>query len=521
LKLIFHDASHGQPRASIELALTGATEAVGGFREASCYHISAAWDVPLVAYVDDKRLPVLPGGSAWVWETGFCIGSARLELLDPEGKVVSVVVLDVTSDEGKLCEEDLRRLIDALLAWAPQRLAGDGQTFLSLDAKGQFSAQLLYARMKQYGPAFCSALDACRRHPHSSFETSTQRLPVDRVRRLPRKMSDPRVLAYCAATAAGHHMPAPLVVSGRLAATLDTLANRSLYALAASVLRAAERLIAHHDAPKPGADPSESTRHLRRNQVLRGITAALKSSLAWFSQAGVMPGQGVAEGLTQMLRIPSYARAVQLGKLACSESFAEKADKDADLPLNSSWGLYEEWCFEQTRQLIEEATGIEPARLTRAFGCEAIAYRFARDGLDVTLAAQVTFTSGARLTDRRICASLSRERRPDLVLFVEKPGSSRWYILDAKYRQHKANVLDAMSSAHIYRDSLYLRGQRCQQVLLLTPGKAFDDEWSIFAPHHWNEFGTGVLSDFRPQGPGLSLAGGWLAGLLELPSGPC
>jgi hypothetical protein len=105
------------------------------------------------------------------------------------------------------------------------------------------------------------------------------------------------------------------------------------------------------------------------------------------------------------------------------------------------------------------------------------------------------------------------ERIPDLVLEVEKPGSAEWYILDAKYRQSKANVLDAMSSAHIYRDSLLLHGQRCKQALLLTPGPAFQADWSLFTPGHWEEFGTGSVPEFRPHGRGLDLASEMLARL--------
>ena len=45
----------------------------------------------------------------------------------------------------------------------------------------------------------------------------------------------------------------------------------------------------------------------------------------------------------------------------------------------------------------------------------------------------------------------------------------RWYVLDAKYRTTRSNVLDAMSSAHIYRDSLRWHQRKPGSAVLLVP----------------------------------------------------
>ena len=42
-------------------------------------------------------------------------------------------------------------------------------------------------------------------------------------------------------------------------------------------------------------------------------------------------------------------------------------------------------------------------------------------------------------------------------------------MLDAKYRTGRSNVLDAMSSAHIYRDALRWHEQRADRAALLVP----------------------------------------------------
>jgi hypothetical protein len=138
------------------------------------------------------------------------------------------------------------------------------------------------------------------------------------------------------------------------------------------------------------------------------------------------------------------------------------------------------------------------------FGTDSESYVFQGKNTKITLVFQMTFPSGAALGEHRRRHSLSKERIPDIVLIVERAAGMNWYIFDAKYRQRKATVLDAMSSAHIYRDALFLNGKRCNAALLLTPGSAFDSSWTIFRPSHWDEFGTGIVADFRPEGGGLA-----------------
>jgi len=47
--------------------------------------------------------------------------------------------------------------------------------------------------------------------------------------------------------------------------------------------------------------------------------------------------------------------------------------------------------------------------------------------------------------------------------------STRFVVLDAKYRATRGNVLDAMESAHTYQDSLRINSQRPNSSLLLVP----------------------------------------------------
>jgi hypothetical protein len=65
--------------------------------------------------------------------------------------------------------------------------------------------------------------------------------------------------------------------------------------------------------------------------------------------------------------------------------------------------------------------------------------------------------------------SISNDRIPDLVLKVEDDGEIRFAVLDAKYRTSRANVLEAMESAHIYQDCLRFKSRRPDASFLLVP----------------------------------------------------
>jgi hypothetical protein len=88
--------------------------------------------------------------------------------------------------------------------------------------------------------------------------------------------------------------------------------------------------------------------------------------------------------------------------------------------------------------------------------------------------------------------SISRERVPDLVLVVRRPGAIRFLVLDAKYRTSRSAVLDAMQSAHIYQDSLRIGGRRPDATLLIVPSIS-DTAW-LATPEFHAEHRVGTFS---------------------------
>ena len=65
--------------------------------------------------------------------------------------------------------------------------------------------------------------------------------------------------------------------------------------------------------------------------------------------------------------------------------------------------------------------------------------------------------------------SISGKREPDIVLTRTDGDVPKWYVFDAKYRTKRPSVLEAMASAHVYRDALRWHERRPECAVLLVP----------------------------------------------------
>ena len=123
-----------------------------------------------------------------------------------------------------------------------------------------------------------------------------------------------------------------------------------------------------------------------------------------------------------------------------------------------------------------------------------LAHQFVLPGDQVLYAFfQATFSSGCVEKGSR-GYSISRERRPDIVLVHSCSGFSRTLVLDAKWRSGRDNVLQAMESVHIYHDALRFDARRPEPCLILLPGPGAvaSLEGAEFVQQH----GVGALSQF-------------------------
>ena len=71
---------------------------------------------------------------------------------------------------------------------------------------------------------------------------------------------------------------------------------------------------------------------------------------------------------------------------------------------------------------------------------------------------------------------------------------NQFFVIDANTRSSRSNVLDAMASAHVYRDSLRLRSRRPEASLLLVPSRGGTRWLEQPAYHFTHRVGVSVLS---------------------------
>ena len=115
----------------------------------------------------------------------------------------------------------------------------------------------------------------------------------------------------------------------------------------------------------------------------------------------------------------------------------------------------------------------------------------------------------------RIGWSISRERRPDIVLVLHSQDAVRAVVLDAKWRSKRRNILQAMESAHIYHDALRVAGVPPSPCILLLPGQP--EVSALEAPEYLVTHGVGAMSNLRIAAGGLTHLAVLLSDWLDLP----
>ncbi|WP_374429374.1 DUF2357 domain-containing protein [Ideonella dechloratans] len=374
-------------------------------------------------------------------------------------------------------------------------------------APGRFALDILLSRLRMHGPAFLSTLETITNSPHRSLAAEARFLPLSRVRKLHHTSLQDRRLA---ALAVGL-MPSPdsldsLQVNSQTSApTFDTPANRAVLALLRRFRAAVSSMQDNVKRLKLGSPPEEqSLRVERRLEDLRTLEARAHKLLLGPLFREVSSAETTAAGLTQIAAQPSYSRAYRLGSRALSTDI-EGEDSADHLHVTPSWGIYETWCYIQVLMLVGTFTMIEGAGTPPSAVAAERCLSFAVAG-DATLEVlfQATFPA-LKASGKRLGRSISRERRPDIVLIRYGPEGVRCLVLDAKWRSGRENVLDAMQSAHIYHDALRVGDNPPAPCLLLLPGSSTVPE--LEALDFIQAHGVGAVSNVCADGDGSTRLG--------------
>jgi hypothetical protein len=446
-----------------------------GFCEGGCYAFRCI-SPGLELLIDDAPLPARPDGWAQ-WTPGFYAGRVAAEVVNPAGRTLASYALSVVPAQAKLDGDVYERMLDEVYRFDAALAVGTESTVFDAGASGRFSSSHVeYARLRSYLPALLSALEDLRRRPLSRLRHARATVGIREVRRIDartvrRALQNPSTAAFvCAEAATATDATAARFDVSRSNTDHDHPANRLLAAMLQRLLRrirqVADFLRALPDDTDQATRTHQYPRVQRRLDLLAQFENAVRRALARapFSLLGRF--EYTPAGLTAIASQPNYAWAYRLAWKATRPGIADAA-RDERLWCSPTWEIYERWCFLKMRDAVERVWPQLGLRM-RSRGGDRIELAGRSDDLQVRLLLQKTFLAwdDAGSSDFR---SVSRRRAPDIVLLVSRADRATFVVLDAKYSTRRENVLTAMASAHIYRDSLRWNGMPPRACVLLVP----------------------------------------------------
>ncbi|HKS13532.1 MAG TPA: DUF2357 domain-containing protein [Pseudomonas sp.] len=453
---------------------------ISGFMERGTYFFEAIPERRL--FVDDEPLQNLQHSAfdAWHWQPGFYAGKVVAELIDANGNIEATYHLDVAPDQTKLGEATFAAMLDELLAFDMRLLLGNEYAQQEVGREGRISnPHLQYARLKRYGPQLISAFTEVLRKPLTRLHRERTLRPAHQLRRVDRQTLR-RALQDPAATALLYNRE-PIQASGEVLQfdvpsvfeNLDNPANQALAVVLGETLRRSRQVIGElhkiiESEREAGARSALAPRLGRRIEFLEGLHGALRKIQRREPFCSMRQPRITSAGLNAISAHPAYARAYRYSWYLLRPGI-DGSSAGERLWISPTWEIYERWCYLQVVSMMQSLyPDLQwryqwPGARVDVIRCEG---RSADTQVDVWL--QVCCPAVDRATSG-VFSSISGERRPDIVVTVNSPEGRRFIVMDAKYRVERPNVLDAMTSAHLYRDSLRWEGHRPDLALLLIP----------------------------------------------------
>lgn len=466
-----------------------------GFTETCTYLIEKpAGDCKL--YIDDEPLNDYPGRiSCWGWQPRFFCGEVTAELVLSAKSDSTLYLLDVSPDPKKMGRDAFAQMVRELWEEDPHLVVGaepatTGSGLVGIDE----DAWSAFARLRRYGHEAIRALEAIRARPMRKLRGRRDSVTVHQARRVDRhtaailtRSSAIRLFAdemdESSIGEASERLNVPCVES-----TLDSAANRAMLTLLLNLLRRtralAEKLeqLVKKDVKSETRSPLEA-RWPKRKQCLKDFESQFKRLLRMQPFSEVRREEITSAGLTAIAADPQYSRAWRLGRKVLRQGF-DSTDNEERLWISPSWEIYERWCFIRFgKMLAEEWPEWGWQRKNSSHRWKGSSNR-----AQAVLILQPAFLANRPGEEKRW--SISKQRVPDLVLQVKRGVEIRFVVLDAKYRSTRANVLDAMGSAHIYQDALRIGNRRPEGSLLIVPASGGAD-W-LESPEFQKEHRVGV-----------------------------
>lgn len=456
--------------------------------------------------VDDEPLAAAAASGCWLWEPGFYAGEVTAELLDEAGRQRALYLLGVAPDASKLGRDVFQTMLNELWAVDPRLVIGSEPATTSTGELGDIEDPwLAFARLRRHAPDFLRAIDAVRAAPRRALRFTRESAALHQVRRADRQtlasvLRSTAVAVVFANPEDDIRVPATSRVDvPRTEETLDSAANRAMLALTLGVLRRALDVAVRLGEAVAKERDSETRTSLAdrwpaRREFLEGLGVALRRVVRRPPFSELRRAEISAAGLNAVSADPVYSRAWGRGWRALRHG-VETGSPSERLWVSPSWEVYERWCFLRLGQML---AGTYPEM---GWQLQVAERRWTTSAPNVrsSLELQATFPSAPEGRPGRW--SVSRQREPDLLLSVDDEHGTRFMLLDAKYRVSRANVLEAMESAHIYQDSLRIGNSRPDAALLLVPAAGGAPALESETFHERHRVGVHPLTAGSNDGP--------------------
>ena len=470
---------------------------LGGFEERRAYRFRV--DSPdSHLYIDDAPLDMDPQRQYWHWTPGFYAGEVVAELERSGQREPLRFLLDVEPAAHKSGREQYREYLATIADYAPQLLNGSEPARHGMGGRSEIglSLWLRYARLRNFVEAYLSALRAICECPLIRQQHYREQIPVHLARRVDlhtvrRLESNPRLMAAIAGQQVLHG--GLDITDNRLDVpfnqpTMDHPANRVMAMQLDSVRRLVDHLqdqFIHFQ----GAG-SETETDLKAGMPRRiAYLSRLHKQLARIARrppfSEVTHRHAGVAGINAVTGSPHYDRGHRLGVRILREGLSQLLD-DEQHYLAPTWQIYESWCFVALARQLEGLLPDYQWHLKADIRSAEMILQGGKGDERIRLYTQMMCPSMENQNRYGYC-SISRERRPDLVLEYLNGGQARYIALDSKYTTSRPGLLEAMASAHIYKDSLRLHGGEPDFSLLLAPGN----------PHANNISSAGYLGKHR------------------------
>jgi hypothetical protein len=482
-----------------------------GFHEQGRYVLSIDTNASFRLLIDEVEPPRVPhsGGIAWEWLPGFYAGVVKAELIDGGGTLLASYLFDVSPNPHKLGSEQFQAMLDEIFEFDPRLLTGSEAATFGIGAQGNVTdPHLEYSRLRRYAPYLLDALDAITRRPLTQLVYDRAAVPAHQVRRLDVRSitsiaRSPTAIAKLKGNARLDGGQQTLFDVARSRQEVDVPANRTIHWMLYAVLRRTRLVIEalNEMAEKEKKTPTRtelSPRMEYRREFLADLELRLRRAAKKTPFSVVTRGEVSAAGLNVISAHPLYSRAFGMGWRILRPGIAGESEGET-LWMSTTWEIYERWCFLTIfRALKLTFPTLSWERTYPSSREDCIVFCGRHGGTTTTLYYQPRFPAYDQLPWQSF-SSISGERYPDVVITHVSAEQKAFLVFDAKYRTSRKNVLEAMESAHLYRDSLRWNGIPPDKVLLVIPARG-GVPW-LERADFWEENGVGVY----PVAPTIEL----------------